>query len=68
MVINRSLCVEMVLVDAMAGIAQAFPDKSGKTLFPLIPNFRIQRSKRNTIRAKYPLSSSQVFIKNNRAI
>jgi hypothetical protein len=50
-VMSRSLCVGIALVDAIAGIAQALPERSGKMLFPLNPNRRINLSRRKTIRA-----------------
>ena len=50
MVIRRSFQLSMLRVAMMAGIAQAIPDISGTTLFPLSPTALISLSMRKTAR------------------
>jgi hypothetical protein len=51
MVMSLSFQWSMVRVAMIAGIAQAQPDISGTTLFPLSPTLLISLSMRNTTRA-----------------
>ena len=68
MVINRSF-QQLIFRDAIiAGIAQAVPEINGITLFPLIPNFRIILSIKNTTLLMYPVSSKTAMNKNKMAI